>query len=109
MLEGLFGNPTVEKVLWYLTQYEEGYAQEISETLSVPVTTVKNTLLRLENGGIIVGHLIGRSRVFRLNPRWPMLKELTDLLEKSLEYLPRSYIEETFRKRKRPRRKDKPL
>lgn len=109
MLEALFGNQTVEKILWYLFQFNEGYTKEIAETFKLPVTTVKNGIHRLENGNIIVAKLAGRVKIYRFNPRWPFREELFILLEKSLDALPQSDFERFFNKRTRPRRSGKPL
>ncbi len=40
MLESLFGNPTVERVLLYLQNYDEGYATEIAATFSTSLSVV---------------------------------------------------------------------
>jgi len=109
MLEGLFGNQTVEKILWFLFQYQEGYTKEIALAFELPVTTVKNSIKRLEQGNIIVAKTVGRTKLYRINPRWPFKEELCLLLKKSLEALPPSEIERLFTKRTRPRRSGKPI
>ncbi|MBK7960349.1 MAG: winged helix-turn-helix transcriptional regulator [Bdellovibrionales bacterium] len=109
MLESIFGNATVEKVLLYLQNYNEGYASEIASTFSVDLSTVQKQLKRLEDGGIIVSQTKGRTRLFLWNPRYPFRKELQSLLEKSFEFLPESDIKKFYRKRQRPRRAGKPL
>lgn len=43
MLESIFGNATVEKVLLYLQNYSEGYASEIVTTFSTSLSVVKKT------------------------------------------------------------------
>ena len=44
MLESIFGNPTVEKVLLYLQNYNEGYASEIATTFSISLSVVQKQL-----------------------------------------------------------------
>ena len=109
MLESIFGNATVEKVLLYLQNYEEGYASEIASTFSISLSVVQKQLKRLEDGGVIVSHSRGRTRLFQWNPRYPFRKELQTLLEKSFEFMPDSEIKKYYRKRQRPRRTGKPL
>lgn len=109
MLESLFGNTTVEKVLLYLQNYNEGYASEIADTFSISLSVVQKQLRRLEDGGIIVSQSKGRTRLFLWNPRYPLLKELQTLLEKSFLYISESDLKKYYRKRQRPRRQGKPL
>ncbi len=109
MLESIFGNATVEKVLLYLQNYSEGYASEIASTFSISLSVVQKQLKRLEDGGVIVSLAKGRTRLFLWNPRYPFRKELQALLEKSFEFMPEKEIKEYYRKRQRPRRSGKPL
>lgn len=109
MLESLFGNATVEKVLLYLQNYNEGYASEIATTFSISLSVVQKQLKRLEDGGVIVSQPKGRTRLFLWNSRYPFRKELQALLEKSFEFMPESEIKKYYRKRQRPRRTGKPL
>ncbi len=107
MLEGLFGNETVEKVLWYLTSNDEGYARAMAQSFDISLSTVQNTLDRLERGGVLVSRLAGKTRLYTWNPRWPFQDELRGLLSKSLDYLPPQL--KTRYERRRPRRRGKPL
>ncbi len=109
MLEALFGNRTATKVLLYLENYEEGYGKAIAETFSLPLNAVQNQLQKLEEGGILVSQLKGKTRMYTWNPRNPFLKEIRALLEKSFEYLPEDEIKAYYRQRMRPRRAGKPL
>ena len=109
MLESIFGNATVEKVLLYLQNYDEGYASEIATTFSISLSVVQKQLRRLEDGGVIVSQPKGRTRLFLWNPRYPFRKELQTLLEKSFDFMPENEIKKYYRKRQRPRRTGKPL
>jgi DNA-binding transcriptional ArsR family regulator len=109
MLDALFGNKTAARVLLYLQNYEEGYAREIAATFELPPTAVQNQLRKLEAAGILVSRLIGRTRLFTWNPRYPLLKQLRLLLAEALKYSTDKQIKAYFRKRKRPRRAGKPL
>ena len=109
MLEALFGNRTVERVLLYLQNYDQGYAREIAKTFGVPLNAVQKQLRRLEDGGVLVSRTVGRTRVFAWNPRYPFQVPLRQLLEKAMEYLPEAEVQAYYRQRKRPRRAGKPI
>jgi len=109
MLEKLFGNVTLEKVLFYICNYDEGYAQRISDTFGISLNMVQAQLAKLEAGGILASSLKGKTRMYTWNPRYPMLKELKSLLLRAMEYIPESEIKKYYRNRTRPRRQGKPL
>ncbi len=109
MLDALFGNKTAARVLLYLENYEEGYAREIAGTFQLPVTPVQNQLRKLEEAGILASRLMGRTRLYTWNPRYPLLKQLRALLAEAVKYSSDKEIKAYFRKRKRPRRAGKPL
>ncbi|HDZ61986.1 MAG TPA: ArsR family transcriptional regulator [Nitrospirae bacterium] len=109
MLEGLFGNIIVEKILFALNAYGEAYPLGMSKTFNEPVNRIQQQLKRLENGGIVVSRLLGKVRIYTFNPRYPYLKELRNLISKAYEFLPETEKEKYYRKRTRPRRAGKPL
>ena len=109
MLDALFGNKTAERVLLYLANYGQGYARQIASTHGSPVSVVLKQLARLEEGGILVSRMLGRTRLYELNPRWFFYRELKALLEKALESLPAEEVKKHYRARQRPRRAGKPL
>ena len=109
MLVSLFGNKTIEKVLFFIQRYENGYAREISETFSISVNGIQQQLKRLENGNILVSRLYGRVRLYQFNPRYPFLRELRALLESAMAHLSREEIKRYYMKRTRPRKPGKPI
>jgi len=109
MLEPLFGSRNRERVLQYILAREEGYAKEIADFYKVSLDPIQKQLERLEIGGILASQTVGRTRLYRFNPRYAFLKELTALLEKAREYYPDKESERLLKSRKRPRRKGKPL
>jgi hypothetical protein len=109
MLEGIFGNIVVEKILFTLYVYEEGYPLGMAKTFEEPVNRLQQQLQRLENAGIIASRLIGKVRVYTFNPRYPFLQELKALIAKAFEFLPEKEKDAYYRKRTRPRRAGKPL
>ena len=109
MIEKIFGNATAEKVLFYLTAYEEGYATGIAKTFGIPLNMVQKQLARFEEAGLIASTLKGRTRVYTWNPRYPFLNEFKAFLEKAFEFIPQEEKERYYLERRRPRRKGKPL
>ena len=108
MLEPVLGNSTVEKILLFLSVYGEGYGTKMSDTFKIPLNGIQQQLKRLEDGGVLVSQLKGRTRIYKFNPRYFFLNELKTLLEKSLRVLPGSELKKYYRQRTRPRRKGKP-
>jgi len=108
MLEGLFGNITVEKILFTLYVYGEGYALGVAKTFGEAVNKIQQQLKRLENAGVIVSRLIGRTRIYTFNPRYPFMEELKVLVGKAYEFLPERERDTYYRMRTRPRRAGKP-
>jgi hypothetical protein len=109
MESSLFGNKTAALILLYIANYSEGHISGIAKTFDVPKNQVRVQMIRLENGGIIVGRNIGNLRMFTINPRCLYKGELAVLLERILETLPEKVIERYFRQRRRPRRTGKQL
>jgi len=109
MLEGVFGNITVEKILFTLYVYGEAYPFGLAKTFGEPVNRFQQQLRRLENGGIVVSRLVGRVRIYTFNPRYPFLVELKGLIERAYYFLPDKELDAYYRQRTRPRRAGKPL
>lgn len=111
MLEYLFANKNVEKVLFYLHLHDKANATELSRAFQSSLDPIQKTLRKLEAGGLLVSFQEGRTRVFQWNPRYPFLKEIQDLAEKAYTFLPENIQESQYQstKRKRPRRTGKPL
>lgn len=107
MIESLVGNQTAERVLLYIVNYGEGHTSGIAETFGLPKSQVRNQIVKLESGGILVGRSVGNIRMFQINPRCPYKKELEALLEKVLGLLSESDRESYYRQRRRPRRTGK--
>ena len=109
MLETLLGSKTRERVLQYILAREEGYAKEIADFYGTSLDPVQKQLERLEQGGILASRRVGRTRLYRFNPRYAFREELKALLEKAREYYPEEMQEALMVYRKRARRKGKPL
>ena len=109
MIESLVGNKTAEKVLLYIVKYEQGHTSGIAQTFDLPKSQVRSQLIKLENGGVLVGRSVGNLRMFQINPRCPFKKELEALLEKILSLISEKDLEKYYRQRRRPRRTGKEL
>lgn len=91
-----------------LSILQESFARELSRVLEVPLNGIQQALRSLENDGLVVGRLAGRTRLFSLNPRYFARGELAAFLERLVE--PEAELKERISKlRKRPRRTHKPL
>jgi DNA-binding IclR family transcriptional regulator len=108
MLTYLFGSRAAAQVLLFLSINQEGYASEIARTLEVPLSVAQKYLLRFEQEGLLVSIPRGTIRIFRWNPRYPLIKEVRALLERAVEFLPEDE-RARYAIRLRPRRTGKPL
>jgi hypothetical protein len=109
MLLPLFGTENSERVLVFLLARNEGYAREIAQFFNTNLYSIQRQLDKLEAGGVLVSHTAGRTRLYQLNPRYPFLMELKQLLEKALSFYPDDLRENLLMNRRRPRKRDKPL
>lgn len=109
MIEALVGSLNCERVLVFLQARDEGYAREIADFYATDLMPIQRQLEKLENGGILFSRMVGRTRLFGFNPRWPFLKELRALLEKVVSFYPEDLQERLLMNRRRPRRRGKPL
>ena len=105
MLESLFGAEVIEKILFFLLINETGYGSMMSSRMNVPLYSVQRGLDRLEKGGILVSQRVGKTLIYRFNPRYPFLEELTNFLKTAYEALPSThkakYLSSTTRRRPR--------
>lgn len=109
MLEGLLGSVDAERALLFIAGRGSGYGKEIADFWGATLSSIQKILDRLETGGVLVSHSVGRTRVYEWNPRWPFTEELQALLAKALNYLPEMDRQRLRENRRRPRRRGKPL
>jgi hypothetical protein len=86
----------------------ESYARELARLLESPLSAVQRALIGLERDGMVAGRSVGRTRVFRLNPRYFARAELEAYLLR-LAVADRWLEERAAQLRRRPRRTGKPL
>lgn len=111
MLEYLFSNKNVEKILIFLMLHEKTYAAQLNRAFNTALDPIQKTLRKLEEGGVLVSFLEGKTRIFQWNPRYPFLAEIQALARKAYTFLPREMQETQYQstKRKRPRKTGKSL
>ena len=68
-----------------LSLLQESYAREIARVLRRPLSGVQKALRSLEADGLIAGRSQGRTRLFRLAPRYFAYDELRRYLERLTE------------------------
>lgn len=111
MLESLFGNPVIEKVLFFLIANEKCYPSQLKNAFQTPLYSFQRAFGRLEKGGVIVSHREGKTLIYQFNPRYLFLPELKAFLQKAYDFFPEEIKEKYYEPiaRKRPRRQGKPL
>ena len=111
MLESLFGNVVIEKIMFFLLINEKCYALELKKRFESPLYSFQRALARLEKGGVISSYREGKTVVYQFNPQYPFLNELKVFLQKAYDLLPKEIQEKYYEPviGKRPRRQGKPL
>jgi DNA-binding transcriptional ArsR family regulator len=103
-----FGGRTRTRILLALRLLVESYARELARVLDVSLNGVQQALRGLEVDGIVSARSAGRTRLFRLNPRYfayaDLRRYLMRLAEPEIDLKKRI---ETLRRR--PRRTGKQL
>ena len=109
MIEVLLGSLNCERVLTFLWARQQGYAREIARYFQTGLAPIQQQMDKLEQGGVLYSELMGRTRVYKFDPRYPFLSELGKLLDKVLKAYPDTERESLLMNRRRPRRRGKPL
>ncbi len=109
MLEGIFGNQTVEKILLSLYHYSEIHAQAIADDHKTALNPIRKQLDRLESSGVILSRPSGRMRLYSFNPKSPYMKPVKEIIGILYEGIPLKEREELFFSIRKPRRKGKPF
>jgi predicted transcriptional regulator len=109
MIEAIVGSSSSERALIFLFARQEGYAREIARFFDTDLDPIQKQLAKLETGGVLVSRVVGKTRLYSFNPRYPMIDEFRALLEKTLQFYPDDVRERLLLNRRRPRRKGKPL
>lgn len=88
MLEVLFGNQNIGKILLFLFVNGKCYGTQLQRSLKTALTPIQKALLRLEKGGLITSYYEGKTRIYRFNSAYPLLTEVEQLLKKAYTLLP---------------------
>ena len=103
-----FGGTTRTRALVALRLLSESYPSELARLLETPLFNVQKALLGLEKDGLVAGRRMGRTRIFRLDPRYFAAAELERYLLRLSE--PESSLQRRVASlRRRPRRTGKAL
>ncbi len=89
-------------MLLALSLLEESFPRELARLLEMPLNGVQQALRGLEVDGLVAARLAGRTRLYRLNPRYFACEELEKYL-KRLAAAETELVERTARLRRRPR------
>ena len=108
-LDQLFGSVTTKRILLHLFHYGEIHAAGIAHDYKSSDTPFTRQLNRLEDAGILVSKLVGRTRSYQFNPKSAYTNALRKLVEVAYETIPLPEREKIFHERRRPRRKGKPV
>ena len=108
MLKVLLGSKDKELVLQYLLSKNEGYASKIARFYKLKPSQISRQLESLEEGDVLVSFQIGRSRLYKFNPRYYFLPELKMLLKKAVDAYPDELKASLTFNRTAPRKKSKP-
>lgn len=76
----LFGTKLREDCLVAVNKLIESNVPELSKITGGSKTAIKNIVTGLEEVGVLVSRFIGRSKVYRINDRYPNVEELKALL-----------------------------
>lgn len=109
MFKALFGNNSIEKILFFILRYGNGYPNDMASIFNMRISNMQRQLKRLENGGILASKLYGKVRLYQFNPRYPFLGELKIMLNKAFKFIPKDEIYKYYMRRTRPRLQGKPL
>lgn len=109
MLEKVFGSKNREKVLLYIMGRNEGYAREIAVYYNSSLSPIQKQLDNLEAASVLTSRLVGKTRIYFFNARYPFINELMALLRKAADFLPQNERGRLLINRKRLGKKGKQL
>jgi len=109
MLDKVIGNKTAKNILIHVYHYGEIHASAIAQDYDMSLTAVLHQLDRLEDAGVLVSKVVGRSRLYQFNLKSPYTKPLKEMVKISYDTLPIEKKQMIFQSRRRPRQKRKPI
>lgn len=77
-----FGSQARTRALLALAIMTETYPRELARVLDAPLFSVQKALMALERDGLLASRVLGRTRLYALNPRYLASRELREYLER---------------------------
>lgn len=87
LLATLFGNKSIEKILFFLLVNEKTYATQLHRITLIPLSALQKALSRLEAIGLLKSEYTGKTRCYMFNSQYPLLQELEQLLKRAYSLL----------------------
>lgn len=109
MLEKILGSDTAMKIMLHLIHYGEIYPSAVARDYQISLSAVQKQFERFEEAGILVSKLVGKTRVYFFNKKFPATKPFMDLIKVYYDGLSLEDKEKLFGTRRRPRRPGKPV
>jgi DNA-binding transcriptional ArsR family regulator len=103
-----FGSQTRTRLLLALELLGQSYARELARLLGASLSAVQKGLASLERDGLIAGRLMGRTRLFQIDPSYFAAAQLRSLIAR-LTAADRDLKARAAELRRRPRRTGKRL
>jgi DNA-binding transcriptional ArsR family regulator len=77
-----FGSQARTRAMLALSIMAETYPRELARMLDAPLFSVQKALASLERDGLVASRLLGRTRLYALNPRYLATRELREYVER---------------------------
>lgn len=103
MESALFGSPARTDSLVAIGRLGESYPRELAALFGRQPTEIRRAIASLEDAGVVVSRLRGRTRLTTLNPRFPAKDALLQLLLQMSEW---PKYEPIWKVRRRPHARD---
>src|SRR5512142_1078757 len=75
-----FGSKARTQTLFALSLMDESYPRELARVLKAPLFSIQKALASLERDGLLASRILGRTRLYTLNPRYIASRELREYL-----------------------------
>lgn len=103
-----FGGQTRTRVLLALGLLGESHLRELARVLETRLSGIQQAIRSLELDGLVAGRSIGRTRVYRIDPRYFAYRELMEYVLRLAA--PEEKLQQRVESlRRRPRRTMKPI
>lgn len=107
MIDKLFGNETLAMIFLNLYHYDEVYCALIERNTGIGSRAILNQLNKMEEVGVLISKVVGRSRLYQFNPKSPVIKPLKEIIKITYSNMNIKMKEKMFKERMRPRAKGK--